>query len=112
MPLGVPPPLALALSLPGAAPGAAAGCWACARRVINAVEAATNASAARSFMTDDCTRNGGRLAAGSAFGRIFPILHDGDGRALLMGACRYQSIKSILKNSLDAIPPSAPPPSS
>lgn len=34
-------------------------------------------------------------------------------RALLTGACRYQSIKSILKNSLDAIPtstsPSSPP---
>src|SRR5262249_38076609 len=33
-------------------------------------------------------------------------------RALLTGACRYQSIKSILKNSLDVIPPSTPPPSS
>jgi hypothetical protein len=33
-------------------------------------------------------------------------------RALLTGACRYQSVKSILKNSLDVIPPSAPPPSS
>ena len=35
-------------------------------------------------------------------------------RALLTGACRYQSVKSILKNSLDAIPlaatPSSPPP--
>jgi transposase len=35
-------------------------------------------------------------------------------RALHMGACRYQSVKSILKNSLDAIPaadpPSSPPP--
>jgi transposase len=30
-------------------------------------------------------------------------------RALLTGACRYQSVKSILKNSLDAIPPAAPP---
>ena len=30
-------------------------------------------------------------------------------RALLVGACRYQSVKSILKNSLDAIPPAAPP---
>ena len=30
-------------------------------------------------------------------------------RALLMGACRYQSVKSILKNSLDAIPAAAPP---
>src|SRR5204863_3415103 len=26
--------------------------------------------------------------------------------------CRYQSVKSRLKNSLDAIPPAAPPPSS
>ena len=25
-------------------------------------------------------------------------------RALLTGACRYQSVKSILKNSLDALP--------
>jgi len=33
-------------------------------------------------------------------------------RALLTGACRYQSVKSILKNSLDAFPPAAPPPSS
>jgi transposase len=33
-------------------------------------------------------------------------------RALLTGACRYQSVKSILKNSLDVIPPSTPPPSS
>ena len=33
-------------------------------------------------------------------------------RALLTGACRYQSIKSILKNSLDVIPPSTPAPSS
>jgi len=33
-------------------------------------------------------------------------------RAVLTGACRYQSVKSILKNSLDAIPPAAPPPSS
>ena len=30
-------------------------------------------------------------------------------RALLTGACRYQSVKSILKNSLDAIPPAVPP---
>jgi hypothetical protein len=35
-------------------------------------------------------------------------------RALLSGACRYQSVKSILKNSLDALPlprpqPGAPP---
>lgn len=28
-------------------------------------------------------------------------------RALLTGACRYQSVKSILKNSLDAITPAA-----
>ncbi len=33
-------------------------------------------------------------------------------RALLTGACRYQSVKSILKNSPDVIPPSTPPPSS
>lgn len=33
-------------------------------------------------------------------------------RALLTGACRYQSVKSILKNSLDLLPPSTPPPSS
>jgi hypothetical protein len=33
-------------------------------------------------------------------------------RALLAGACRYQSVKSILKNSLDAVPPVEPPPSS
>jgi hypothetical protein len=33
-------------------------------------------------------------------------------RALLIGACRYQSVKSILKNSLDVIPVSTPPPSS
>ena len=35
-------------------------------------------------------------------------------RALLTGACRYQSVKSILKNSLDQQPlsasPSLPPP--
>jgi len=32
-------------------------------------------------------------------------------RALLTGACRYQSVKSILKNSLDALPlPTSPPP--
>src|SRR5213075_686157 len=61
MPLRAPPPLAFALSLPGAAPGAAAGCWACARRVMSAAKAATNTGAVRSFMTDDCTRNGGRL---------------------------------------------------
>lgn len=33
-------------------------------------------------------------------------------RALATGACRYQSVKSILKNSLDAVPPATPPPSS
>src|SRR5579863_8148249 len=60
MPLGAPPPLAFALSLPGAA----AGCWACARRVMSAAKAATNTGAVRSFMTDDCTRNGGRLLRG------------------------------------------------
>ena len=32
-------------------------------------------------------------------------------RALVTGACRYQSVKSILKNSLDAVPPTEPPPS-
>jgi transposase len=36
-------------------------------------------------------------------------------RALVTGACRYQSVESILKNSLDALPvveptPSSPPP--
>jgi hypothetical protein len=33
-------------------------------------------------------------------------------RALLMGACRYQSVKSILKNSLDMVPTVEPPPTS
>lgn len=33
-------------------------------------------------------------------------------RALLTGACRYQSVKSILKNSLDTLPPTAPSASS
>ena len=33
-------------------------------------------------------------------------------RALATGACRYQSVKSILKNSLDPVPPGDPPPSS
>ena len=33
-------------------------------------------------------------------------------RALVTGACRYQSVKSILKNSLDAVSPVEPPPSS
>jgi hypothetical protein len=33
-------------------------------------------------------------------------------RALVTGACRYQSVKSILKNSLDAIPSMEPPPTS
>jgi transposase len=32
-------------------------------------------------------------------------------RAICAGACRYQSVKSILKNSLDALPLSPPPPS-
>ena len=32
-------------------------------------------------------------------------------RALLAGACRYQSVKSILKNSLDMVPPAEPLPS-
>jgi hypothetical protein len=32
-------------------------------------------------------------------------------RALLTGACRYKSVESILKNSLDQAPPSSPPPS-
>jgi transposase len=32
-------------------------------------------------------------------------------RALVTGACRYQSVKSILKHSLDAVPPAEPPPS-
>jgi transposase len=31
-------------------------------------------------------------------------------RALLTGACRYKSVESILKNSLDQIPLSSPPP--
>jgi hypothetical protein len=31
-------------------------------------------------------------------------------RALLTGACRYRSVESILKNSLDQVPLSAPPP--
>src|SRR6202162_3149764 len=33
-------------------------------------------------------------------------------RALLTGACRYKSVESILKNSLDQMPPSSPPPTS
>ncbi|MBK7925975.1 MAG: transposase [Bryobacterales bacterium] len=33
-------------------------------------------------------------------------------RALLTGACRYKSVESILRNSLDQSPPSSPPPSS
>lgn len=33
-------------------------------------------------------------------------------RALMTGACRYQSVKSILKNSLDTVPPVTPPASS
>jgi hypothetical protein len=31
-------------------------------------------------------------------------------RALFTGACRYKSVESILKNSLDQVPFSAPPP--
>jgi len=31
-------------------------------------------------------------------------------RALATGACRYKSVESILKNSLDQVPPSPPPP--
>lgn len=31
-------------------------------------------------------------------------------RALVTGACRYQSVKSILKNFLDALPVVEPPP--
>jgi transposase len=33
-------------------------------------------------------------------------------RALLTGACRYKSIESILRNSLDQVPPPSQPPSS
>ena len=33
-------------------------------------------------------------------------------RALLTGACRYKSVESILKNSLDQTPVSPPPPAS
>jgi transposase len=33
-------------------------------------------------------------------------------RALLSNACRYKSVESILKNSLDQVPPSSPPPTS
>jgi hypothetical protein len=33
-------------------------------------------------------------------------------RALLTGACRYKSVESILRNSLDQAPPSSPPPAS
>jgi hypothetical protein len=32
--------------------------------------------------------------------------------ALLTGACRYKSVESILKNSLDQAPPASPPPAS
>ncbi|MDQ6760344.1 MAG: hypothetical protein M3Z32_10855 [Acidobacteriota bacterium] len=32
-------------------------------------------------------------------------------RALVRGVCRYQSVRSILKNSLDTVPPVEPPPS-
>ena len=34
------------------------------------------------------------------------------GRALLTGACRYKSVESILRNSLDQVSPSSPPPAS
>jgi transposase len=34
------------------------------------------------------------------------------GRALLTGACRYTSVESILRNSLDRVPPASPPPAS
>jgi hypothetical protein len=34
------------------------------------------------------------------------------GRALLTGACRYKSVESILRNSLDQMAPSFPPPAS
>src|SRR5579862_6383905 len=63
MPLGAPP-LAFPLSLPGAA----TGCWACERSVTSTAKAATNTGAIRSFMTDDCTRNGGRLLRGQVQG--------------------------------------------
>jgi transposase len=33
-------------------------------------------------------------------------------RALLTGACRFKSVESILKNSLDQAPVSSPPPAS
>jgi len=33
-------------------------------------------------------------------------------RALLANACRYKSVESILKNSLDQVPTSSPPPAS
>ena len=33
-------------------------------------------------------------------------------RALLTGACRYKSVESILRNSLDQVSPSSPPPAS
>jgi hypothetical protein len=33
-------------------------------------------------------------------------------RALATGACRYKSVESILRNSLDQVPPSLPPPAS
>jgi len=31
-------------------------------------------------------------------------------RALLTGACRYKSVESILRNSIDRVPPASPPP--
>jgi hypothetical protein len=32
-------------------------------------------------------------------------------RALITGACRYKSVESILRNSLDQVSPPSPPPS-
>ena len=34
------------------------------------------------------------------------------GHALLTGGCRYKSVESILRNSLDQMAPSLPPPAS
>jgi hypothetical protein len=34
------------------------------------------------------------------------------GRALLTNACRYKSVESILKNSMDQVPLLSPPPAS
>jgi transposase len=49
-----------------------------------------------------------RLAGQYSVGRMEAAAE----RALVTGACRYQSVKSILKNSLDALPVVEPPPSS